>query len=315
MSAVSTLEPMQRYQYQLALNLKLRSAFGTAFQDFFSTVLEAAHGADFVRVRPFGSLGDKGCDGYRQSNGQVFQCYGKLEDGKLVATTLAKKVTDDYALASSHLQAVMKEWHFAHNLVDGVPVELILAIEGLKQANGNHVIGLVSPASLQELVLQLPQTRLETLLGPAATAADTANLRMDEVRDVVAAVIAAIDIGPVQDASVADVPADKLEFNKLPEHWVQIITSATKNAPHVAEYFEGHPNPEIGNIVATEFGSRYNALKLSGMKPGVIMDVLYEQTTGIGSVTAAQQVAVQALLAYLFDACEIFEDHSSKVAA
>jgi len=32
-------------------------------------------------------------------------------------------------------------------------------------------------------------------------------------------------------------------------------------------------------------------------------------------VTTVRQVAAQALLAYLFDACEIFEDHADKVGA
>jgi hypothetical protein len=45
------------------------------------------------------------------------------------------------------------------------------------------------------------------------------------------------------------------------------------------------------------------------------MDALYEQITGVGSVSVQRQVAAQALLAYLFDACDIFEDHPSKVAS
>ena len=31
--------------------------YGTAFQDFFSTVMEKLHGDDFIRVRPLGRMG------------------------------------------------------------------------------------------------------------------------------------------------------------------------------------------------------------------------------------------------------------------
>jgi len=309
-----SLEPMERYQYILAFRLKIRSAHGTGFQDFFSTVLENSYGTDFVRIRPFGSLGDKGCDGYRSSNGQVYQCYGKLEDGKLTVSGLTNKVNADYALASAHLTTLMKAWHFAHNLVDGVPVELLQAIETLK-GKGVHEIGLLGPPALEALVLELPPQVLAILLGPAATAADTANLRMEAVRDVVSAVIDAIGTEAMIEGPVVDVPAGKLDFNQLPQVWVQIITAAIKNAPHVEAYFNGHPEPETGNLVAAEFNRRYRDLKLSGLQPGAIMDELYQQTTGIGVVTAIQQVAAQALLAYLFEACEIFEDRPSKVAA
>jgi hypothetical protein len=45
------------------------------------------------------------------------------------------------------------------------------------------------------------------------------------------------------------------------------------------------------------------------------MRSLYEGITGVGSVSPERQVAAQALLAYLFEACDIFEDHPSKVNA
>lgn len=45
------------------LELKLRRTTGNAFQTFFADVMEARYGDDYVRVKAYGSLGDKGCDG------------------------------------------------------------------------------------------------------------------------------------------------------------------------------------------------------------------------------------------------------------
>jgi hypothetical protein len=45
------------------------------------------------------------------------------------------------------------------------------------------------------------------------------------------------------------------------------------------------------------------------------MAELYEMVTGIGSVTPARQVAAQAILAFLFESCDIFEDQPSKVGS
>ena len=36
----------------MARELKLRKCSGNAFQEFFSDVMMAAHGSDFIRVRP-----------------------------------------------------------------------------------------------------------------------------------------------------------------------------------------------------------------------------------------------------------------------
>src|SRR3954471_9253426 len=122
---MDTMSPEQKYQYKLSLSLKLRSSYGTQFQDFFATVMEKVHGSDYVRIRAFGTLGDKGCDGYLQSRGSTFQCFGKLDDAPVNAQKLVAKIEDDYALASLHLGSIMKEWHFVHNLVDGLPVTAV----------------------------------------------------------------------------------------------------------------------------------------------------------------------------------------------
>jgi|ERR1700722_4886269 len=309
----SSMQPIQRWNYKLSLGLKIRNAYGTAFQDFFSTVMEKLHGDDYVRVRAFGTLGDKGCDGYLTKNGQVFQCYGKLEDASPNAATIVQKLGDDYKLAALHLSAIMREWHFAHNLVNGLPTEALLKIENMKTAFPQHVIGVIGPSGLEDRVFGLSDDHLFELLGPAATAEDSQSLRMEEVRNLVDSLIASIASNPPVVAAIGPVPHDKLVFNKLPTHWYGLIVAASQNAPYVRQYFEQHPTPETGENLAKIFSMRYRALKQENLSPSVIMDMLYEQITGMGSVTAQRQVAAQAILAYLFDSCDIFEDHPSKV--
>lgn len=53
--------------WRIALELRLRQCHGDEFQDFFSIVMGLLHGSNFVRVRAYGNLGDKGCDGYLQT--------------------------------------------------------------------------------------------------------------------------------------------------------------------------------------------------------------------------------------------------------
>jgi hypothetical protein len=52
---------------------------------------------------------------------------------------------------------------------------------------------------------------------------------------------------------------------------------------------------------------RYQYLKAQNLEPRAIMSTLYEGITGIGAVTPERQVAAQALLAHLFESCDIFE--------
>jgi hypothetical protein len=169
--------------------------------------MEKVHRDQFVRVRPFGSLGDKGCDGYLSSTGQVYQCYGKLEDSPPNAASIVKKLGDDYALASAHLTAVMKEWHFVHNLVNGLPPQGFVKIESMKTEFPQHGFGTIGPAGLEHRVFALNERDLFELLGPVATANDSRNLRMEAVRDLVNTVMISIDAGSFAGGEIKPVPA------------------------------------------------------------------------------------------------------------
>jgi hypothetical protein len=307
------MTPHQRLQWQMSLELKLCRLGGDAFQDFFSTVMERLHGDDFVRVRAFGSLGDKGCDGYLDGSGQVFQCYGKLHDAAVNVSALIAKMSDDYAKAAAALSTIMREWHFVHNLVDGFPVEAVLRLQELRASHAHHRFAVFGPPTFEERVLSMDEAHVTALLGPVASAEDSRNMRLEEVAGLVAAVMRDMDDVPLADVQPNEPPHDKLEFNAIRGPWRRILEGATNNAPLVKGYVDRHPDPEAGKRVAKVFANRYAELDAEGLPPNAILTKLYEGVTGIGSVPPERQVAAQALLAYLFEACDRFKDHPSKV--
>ena len=87
------------------------------------------------------------------------------------------------------------------------------------------------------------------------------------------------------------------------------------NVKLVEEYFGRHPDVERGEKVAAAFRARYRLLKEQNLLPADIMGALYEGIVGIGTVTNDRVVAAQAILSFLFDACDIFEDKPKVLAA
>jgi hypothetical protein len=277
--------------------------------------MSKVHGSDFVRVRPFGSLGDKGCDGYLQSTGQVFQCYGAL-NGQLGGKVayLVGKMGEDFAKAASAIPSIMKEWHLVHNLVDGLPVEALEKLEKLKEADKQRKFGFIGMEGFQDRLFALGTADIEDLLGVAATGQDVQNLQPGELRDLVAAIVTAADEVEFDATSIRPVPPEKLDFNRLPNHWRTLIACGWQNADLVASYLDRHPDPLTGERVAQVFRLRYRHLRDQLIPPGAIMSALYEYVAGFGSVAPPRQVAAQALLAVLFESCDIFEDKPPKVA-
>jgi hypothetical protein len=193
----------QRYWWKIALELKLRKCSGNSFQEFFSDVMTAAHGSDFVRVRPFGSLGDKGCDGYLQSTGAVFACYGALNGDGGKVDYLVGKMNEDYGKALVNLPTIMTGWQMVHNLVDGLPTEAILTLNALAAADkAQREFGFMGLEAFEERIFALEPHKIEPLLGMAATAHDAQNFQTAELRDLVSAIISAADANPI---NVADI--------------------------------------------------------------------------------------------------------------
>lgn len=296
----------QRYYWRIALELKLRKSNSDAFQDFFSVIMGLLHGDDFVRVRPYGALGDKGCDGYLQSNGQLFQCYGALAGELKQVATLTTKMTDDFAKALKNLATIMKEWHMVHNIVDGLPVDAVTTMNSLKEANSNLTFGFVGMEGFSERLFRLQPFQIDSLLGPAASDMD-ATLDTAVLRDLVQHLRSEADAIDFDPQDLRPVPLHKLYYNNLPNHWKQLIAGGWKNAHLVGQYLDRHPDPLTGERIAKHFRDRYEYLKAQLLNPGDIMVSLYELVTGIGSVPPQKQVAVQSLLAFLFENCDIFE--------
>jgi len=309
-----SLSPDQEFRWRIALELKLRKSNGDVFQDFFCTIMEEVHGSNFVRVRPFGQLGDKGCDGYLQVIGQVFQCYGALDGGNNGKVAyLIKKMADDFAKATNSIPAIMKEWHMVHNFVNGLPVEAVAKLDELEKKDGKRKLGFISMPWFEVQIFALEPARIEKLLGPAATAQDFQNMQAAELRDLIAAIVAVTGQVFPTTATIKPVPADKLEFNKLSGHWRWLVYAGCQNSIHVSEYLNHHHDPLMGETIAQMFRDRYRYLKSENLPPDNIMANLYEMIVGIGAMSVQRQVAGQALLAFLFESCDIFEDHPLKV--
>jgi len=162
----------QRYWWRIALELRMRRSSGDAFQDFFSLVMGKVHRDDFIRVRAFGRRGDKGCDGYLKSNGQVFQCYGALNGSQGKVDYLIAKMDEDYHTAVSAIAEIMKEWHMVHNLVDGLPIEAIEKLKDLEKTDQTRRFGFMGLEGFAEKIFSLEESAIEDLLGIVATAAN-----------------------------------------------------------------------------------------------------------------------------------------------
>ena len=195
-------------------------------------------------------------------------------------------------------------------MLDGTPTDAtVVKLGEMRTANPRHTFGVMGRAGFEELLFRMCEADIVSLIGMAVSAEDTRNMKLEIVAELVNGVMAAVEDAPVDpNFEPKPVPADKLEFNKLPAHWRYTIRSQMTNAKLVQDYFGRHHDTQRGAKIAAIFNARYRSLKVQDLSPGSIMGKLHEGIVGIGIVTNDRLVAAQAVLAFLFDACDIFED-------
>ncbi|MES9887773.1 MAG: ABC-three component system protein, partial [Candidatus Sedimenticola sp. 6PFRAG1] len=197
-------------------------------------------------------------------------------------------------------------------MIDGLPVDAVEIMQELRQENPDITFGFVGLEGFEERIGGLSEAQAAEFLGPVATNDDSRNLQIEELRDLVNAVAEATESPAGTGLPIEPVPADKLDANDLPGHWRSLIFGGWQNAHLVASYIDRHPEPLIGEQIARIFNEKYQYLKTQHLSPGTIMTALYEMVVGAGTSSPARQVAAQALLAHLFESCDIFENVSAE---
>lgn len=296
------MERLTRQFYELQYELRFRSAHGEAFQDFFSEAMELRYPADFQRVRPWGKLGDRKNDGYLKSERKLFQVYGPR--GIEIAKTLAK-ITEDFLEAKPYWTAHFDLWIFVHNDPDGIAADVLNLLLELETTHLPIKTGQWGKAELRDVVFALTEPNITKLLGPPVSLRDVLNVEVKDLQPILARIAKQ---SAVPEEEIRPVPADKLAANLLSDSVAMLLRAGMGKSDLVKKCFEQNTDPMLGDRVAATFRAKYDSLKSEQREPDVIFQELMVFTTGstFGGTTD-HQAASLAVLAYLFESCDIFE--------
>ncbi|AKM11905.1 ABC-three component system protein [Croceicoccus naphthovorans] len=295
------MDDTQRFGY----GLKFENAFlrerGKAFETLFARIMAHAHPGDFQPVRPYGPRGDLKCDGYRASDGTVFQCYAP---DSMKVDPLVAKIDEDFNGAVGHWAAKMRRWEFVHNDVRGLAAEAVQKLADLGMSNPTVALAVCGEAELRSIVMGLALHQLEDLFG--AVPSDRALERLDftALRPVLLAIQRQ---EPDADPPLTAPSAAKLEYNALSDDAAGLLRQGRRREQLVEAFFAAWPDPDFGEEIAQAFRVRYQALKASGLSADEIFGELQAFTGGMTG-EPGRQGAVLAVLSYFFERCDIFED-------
>lgn len=153
------MKPLDKNYLSLQFKIKIYSKNGTEFQSFFEDIMEKAY-LDFQKMRPYGSKGDAGNDGYRKDSGIYYQIYAP-NTPKINEAKAAEKLQVDFQRLQKEWIEIskIKEYNFVFNDKYGGSIQLLEgAISNLKANNPNIDFKLILAKDLENVFSQLSET-------------------------------------------------------------------------------------------------------------------------------------------------------------
>ncbi|AZP70730.1 hypothetical protein EJJ20_11625 [Pseudomonas poae] len=299
------MDRIQQLNYEKDFRIAFLESKGDGFQRLFERLMSKVHPNDFMACRPWGNVGDRKNDGYLSSARTLFQSYAPND---LSASEAIKKINEDFEGAKDYWERYFGEWTFVHNAPDGrLGPHIIEALSKLGQQNPQIKIGHCGYEEMLAKFRQLSLLDLESWFGPSLTMEANVNLGYGDL----VAVLTHISITPVPTTSeVKDVSRGKIEANLLSQPVADFLKIGMQKSPLVAHFFNNWSNPTYGEQIALAFKNEYVALRdtTPRLHPDEIFGRLEAWAGGTVNSKPSHKAAVLAVMAYLFDECEIFED-------
>lgn len=296
------MDRLSRIFYEQTLELAFFKKTGDEYQDFFSEVMEKRHPGDFQRVRPWGNVGDRKNDGYLRSERTLFQVYAPSE---LNMSRMIGKMEDDFCGTLPYWKGYFDHWIFVHNSRNGLAPDVSRKLLELDEREESVSAKGWGYAEVRRKVFELDEADLASLLGPAPSQDSLRALGFEDVRDVVTT-IADRELPP-DHSEIRPVSPSKLKFNDLSDNAQEMLRMGMRKASLVKEYFDLCQDPTLGDNVAARFKQEYEAYKAVSMTPDTIFGKLQEFAGGSRRGSPRHEAAVLAVLALLFEQCDIYE--------
>jgi hypothetical protein len=271
------------------------------FQNLFSEMMELRYPGDFIRVRAWGSLGDKKNDGYLKSERTVFQVYAPLS---MSSANTIKKIDENFAGAVKYWEDKMDCWIFVQNSREGIGPEVLKKLLDLQEEYPHIKIKSWGLSELHSIVFALKDDDVPRLLGAAPTDIVLKTVGYEDLR----LVLKMIEVQePITEIDLRPVPVGKIRLNQLSADVETLIKAGMRKSALVEKLFREFPDPLYGDKIALAFIRKYQEFLGSGLSPDEIFMRLQDFAGGEKRQEPKHEAAVLAIIAHLFELCDIFE--------
>jgi C-terminal domain 10 of the ABC-three component (ABC-3C) systems len=302
---------------------RVLGAHGAEYQRLFEQVMQHRE-PRFVRIKPSGAIGDRKNDGYLPDSGTYYQVYAP-ENPALPqnATKAAKKAAVDFKGLLEYWQQSTPVQHYRFVFNDkylGSPPPLETALGKIRETYKIDAQSFLA-GNLEDYALDLEEDQLADVLNcPIPEVGPLASVDYGILREVVAHVMESRR--PLQSGVPLHAPdfTQKIQFNGLTQQVADLLRYAAYQIEAVDDFFSRNSSfakQELRDHLSAIYLESRSMVEAQDGAADFLGDLVFFQLSGEMTPAdistkeyqaAAVQDAVFVVMAYYFEACDIFED-------
>lgn len=299
----------EKYLARLMFRSKVLASDATAFETLFTAVMTSAY-PGFQQVKPQGSIGDRKNDGFDKSTGKYYQVFAP-EDLRLSEKKALAKLDEDFLGLQKHWNPIapIKEFSFVLNdKFKGAFPTVHEKLHELEVANSGIKFSPLLAQHLEDIFLGLTDENIIAIIGCVPDPNNIEQIDYSVLSEIVNELRAKLK--PHVYAESYKVPdfSQKLEFNGLSSNVGRLLEVASYQAAEFEDLLSKSSDfvkDDIKKVLQDnyqEIQSRYGENSHGDEIFFSLLNCIDDQ----GS--KARQDAALVLMAYYFEACDIFEE-------
>lgn len=297
----------ERNLARLQFQNKALKANGTEFETFFTDIM-CYYSSEFRQVKPHGQLGDGKKDGFIPSSGSYYQVYSPE---RIEASDAINKLNEaiDYIALHPILNVPVKNFYYVIN--DRYKGVFEAIYNAISEASNRHNINcsLLLINNLEDICLSLDEDKLIAIVGNIPDPEDINRLDYKPLSEVIEHLKSNVSFGTYKvnfDPTRFKEFKEKIKLNGLSPSVERVIERATHQEGALRDYFSFN-SQYLKETLQQIFIAQYKeSIQLYGENgsDAVFWDIL---NSSIPRDTKEYKDATLVLLAYYFEACDIFE--------
>lgn len=303
------MDTVTRYIVHLIFQNKIYSYDGTAFETFFTKVMQC-YNSNFRQVKPQGRYGDRKNDGFDQTTGTYYQVYAP-EDILIKEKDTIEKLVEDFAGLYNFWQSIIPIRQFFYVVNDkykGVYPSLYKELQNIRNGYSDVAADSFLAKDLENIFMSLDETAIIDIIGIIPSPDNTDMLEYGIMKDVVEYLLG-VETNPQREIIPLNPDFEaKITFNNLSENVASYLKSHRLNEYAISDFFEYN-----SDFAKSELRDRFNGLYNEALnvipdeenKNDKVFFYIYEKSYPKHSM--AIDAAIFTLMAYYFEYCDIFK--------